>query len=359
MGVAVFGLPYNSLQNISEEDIKEVNTKLQNQALPELMASLFGNERINLHVKVNEKEELVFGILFKDGTFQYIQIGELENPTMRAYTDEKTAITIINAEDPLTIFFSAIQDGKITYSGVGILNKIKHGFLSVAVKMASFFRSFVPSGLEKEKSSEKKNLFQEEENACPEVENGSKDDQDGDMRSDLCDNCPSRLNYDQADRDANGIGDACQSVMVLDLKTQESRPGYQTFVVLSLKNVEVVPAEFAFDLDYDTSLLTFTGSEDLLDSSGSGHSSSLDTSIPALIRGAIISVSEAPFENLDGEEGLALLKLYFDVYPLAEENASLELKVLNDKTQEHFTQDDQGGVLYANTLITSIPISLG
>ena len=52
---------------------------------------------------------------------------------------------------------------------------------------------------------------------CPDKSNAGQEDGDGDGVGDICDNCPELANPDQADADFDGVGDACPGNIELDV----------------------------------------------------------------------------------------------------------------------------------------------
>jgi hypothetical protein len=61
----------------------------------------------------------------------------------------------------------------------------------------------------------------DDQDNCPEIDNGNQNDMDGDERGDFCDNCPEIPNPDQEDTDRDGIGDACDGCPKIPNPDQE------------------------------------------------------------------------------------------------------------------------------------------
>jgi len=101
----------------------EQSEMLQNIALPQSAQTLFGNEHLNLYVdgKLAADIQLEKGVIVTvgDGTDQ---------PTMNVYTTSPVVEEILGNKITLE---DALAKGKITYKGVGLLKKIKFGFVSL------------------------------------------------------------------------------------------------------------------------------------------------------------------------------------------------------------------------------------
>ncbi len=123
----------------------QVNEKInflkqfEGEELPGIAGASFGNERMNLYVESGE-EIIVISLITENKKFASVTEGELTNPTLLIYTDETTLKEIENSEEPLGAFESAINDGKITYTGVGFGKKIKFAFMKILAKIVGWFR---------------------------------------------------------------------------------------------------------------------------------------------------------------------------------------------------------------------------
>ena len=75
-------------------------------------------------------------IIFSDGEIIEIGLGEYENKTMNVYTDLSTIDDLRNER---TDFMSALEEERITYEGVGVLNSLKFGVYEFLFDVRSFF----------------------------------------------------------------------------------------------------------------------------------------------------------------------------------------------------------------------------
>ncbi len=118
------------------EEIK----KFSGEEIPGVAGKLFGNERMDIYISMNNGEEIVVGIVTENKKFVGAQKEGIENPTLRVYTDEKTLKEIQNSEDVLGSFETALNNEDIDYEAVGFGKKIKFGFLRFLSSVTGWFR---------------------------------------------------------------------------------------------------------------------------------------------------------------------------------------------------------------------------
>ncbi len=119
------------------EDIKPlVDTYNQNVDNIPFIKSFIGEERIHCEISLNDGTMLIIGITTdKDAKVTGFEKGEISDPTIKAYTSENTIRTIMNSEDPVPAFQDALNNGEITFEGVGLGNKIKVVAMKVALEI--------------------------------------------------------------------------------------------------------------------------------------------------------------------------------------------------------------------------------
>lgn len=103
--------------------------------VPNFLKMLFRNARINVYI--DDKETL--GIITKNDKITKFVQGEIENPTMKMYTDPETIYKVM--EDP-SFALEALNEGKIRYKGVGITNQVKVIIISFGIKIFNWFKGF-------------------------------------------------------------------------------------------------------------------------------------------------------------------------------------------------------------------------
>jgi hypothetical protein len=104
------------------------------------ITSLVGEERIHAEVAMNDGSVLTVGITTdKDAKVTSFEKGGISDPTIKAYTDENTVLSILSAGDPIAAFQDALNSGAIRFEGVGMGDKIKVGLMKVGLKLAGLF----------------------------------------------------------------------------------------------------------------------------------------------------------------------------------------------------------------------------
>lgn len=98
-------------------------------ALPSVIASLIGDERINLHLETSEGKQ-VFGIVMDGTRIDTVTVGGVDNATLTVRTDLQTVSEIASAEQPAKRAVQALRQDKIRYETVGLVRTIKFGILT-------------------------------------------------------------------------------------------------------------------------------------------------------------------------------------------------------------------------------------
>lgn len=117
-----------------DDQIDLIREAVLDQELPGFTKRLFGNERMNIHVALEDKEEVVIGMVTAKGVVTNVENGELPNPTLNVYVAQETIQKIMTSDNSLNTFQEALQNKEITYQAVGLRKKIKFGFLSLVVR---------------------------------------------------------------------------------------------------------------------------------------------------------------------------------------------------------------------------------
>ena len=133
----------NGVNHFAIDDSEVVGTDL-----PGFARSLFGNQRMNIHISLNDGSTEMHGLVTENGVVTQFTDSELSNPTVNVYTSEDVIVTILNSENSISAFQDALNNGGITYNAIGFVNRIRFSFVSVFVRLANFF-----SGNEGEDSS--------------------------------------------------------------------------------------------------------------------------------------------------------------------------------------------------------------
>lgn len=109
--------------NVTEANL--IKEQAEGYQLPGFMAFLFGNERLNVHLTLEGGGVEIYQLIVEKGVITEFAVGEVGNPTIDVYAEEKVIVEIRTAEDKLRELESALDDGRITYQARGLLVKIK------------------------------------------------------------------------------------------------------------------------------------------------------------------------------------------------------------------------------------------
>ncbi|MBS3169891.1 hypothetical protein J4210_05385 [Candidatus Woesearchaeota archaeon] len=115
-----------------EAEIMKVQGEAVGQELSGPVARLFGDERINVHLK-NGAGESIIGIITEDKKIQALSLNEVSDPSLEVYTDEKTVAQILISPNPLAQLQKALGEKKITYQAKGFFHKLKLKFVDLFV----------------------------------------------------------------------------------------------------------------------------------------------------------------------------------------------------------------------------------
>ena len=110
------------IENYDPDDVKELYNKYEDK-IPDFAKKLFGNERINIHIKYYKD----FYLITEDAKLLDVNEGSLDNPTLNVYTDKETADVIVTGKLSLK---EALDEGLVSYEAVGLWSKLKFGMFS-------------------------------------------------------------------------------------------------------------------------------------------------------------------------------------------------------------------------------------
>ena len=89
----------DSLFQFIDKGSAEINK--YNDQVPSFLKSLFGNERIIGTIYLSSGDALIVGAVTKDGKVIQFQRGEIDNPTLKVYTDESVIRKLMSSKDLL------------------------------------------------------------------------------------------------------------------------------------------------------------------------------------------------------------------------------------------------------------------
>ncbi len=116
-----------------ESEFMNVQAKVVGLQLTGPIASLFGNEKINVYLSTSTKDEQVIGIITEDKKVKALNLGAVKEPSLEVFTDEKTVAKILVSKNPLAQLQKALGEKKITYNAVGFFHKMKFSIIDLFV----------------------------------------------------------------------------------------------------------------------------------------------------------------------------------------------------------------------------------
>ena len=127
--------------NVDEltNEMELAKSEIIGQELPGPLATMFGNEKVNIHVNLESGDKLVVAVVTENNKLTSFDFNTLSDPTLNVYLDDVTLAKIQSAKDPLKELKNALDQEKITYKAVGFWKKIKFAFLSMFVNMLGGF----------------------------------------------------------------------------------------------------------------------------------------------------------------------------------------------------------------------------
>ncbi|MBU0470189.1 MAG: hypothetical protein KJ984_01810, partial [Nanoarchaeota archaeon] len=126
---------------LAQDDVEalfeEASKDLVGQEIPGVLGKVFGNEQINFNIKKENEEVFIAGLVLENKKIKSFSLGTVEDPSLNVYIEEATLMELQSAENPVPILKKAVDEGKVTYKAVGLINKIKFSFLFAFSKIIS------------------------------------------------------------------------------------------------------------------------------------------------------------------------------------------------------------------------------
>ena len=125
-----FALPVSA---ITEDEIEsyllvEYNAFISsNPNVPSFVKSIFGDQVIHIIIEKTGGDIELSAVTDSDAYITEIESGEPENPTLLVKSNDETVDKILNSDEPGSEAMNALNNGDITYEGIGIKNKIVVG----------------------------------------------------------------------------------------------------------------------------------------------------------------------------------------------------------------------------------------
>ncbi len=116
-----------------ESEIMNVQSEVIGMSLTGPIGSLFGNEKINVHLTTSTKDELVIGIITEGKKIKAMNLNAVADSSLEVFTDEKTLAKILVSQNPMAQLQKALAEKKISYKAVGFFHKMKFGIVDMFV----------------------------------------------------------------------------------------------------------------------------------------------------------------------------------------------------------------------------------
>lgn len=112
----------------------------------EIVQTLFGNERMNITINLNDGSLDKYGVVTENGAVVEVQKPTIENPTVNITANEQALLNISAALfDPQVEIQKQIDNKGLVYEPIGIVSSIKFGALGIVNLVSLFFRNlFAP-----------------------------------------------------------------------------------------------------------------------------------------------------------------------------------------------------------------------
>ncbi len=115
-------------------DVTILSQQLSGTELTGVAGAMLKSEKVNVYIKDGENTQ-VFGLVTEKRKVISLAEGELEEPTLKVFSDLATITSIQNSATPADDLKKALDEGKITYEAVGFFKKVKFGFSNFFTKM--------------------------------------------------------------------------------------------------------------------------------------------------------------------------------------------------------------------------------
>ncbi len=123
------------------EDLNRVNEKLEESPIPDLLKSVFGNERMNVYVEFRGEEHPI-GVETRNLQITEVDLDGFENQTLNVHISWETMLEIAESDSASQAAFEALQDGKIKYEGVTYYSAVKYSIIGFVQSVIGFFAGF-------------------------------------------------------------------------------------------------------------------------------------------------------------------------------------------------------------------------
>ena len=145
-----------------DNQVTAMAQETEGQKLDGPLGTLFGSQRINIHITLEDESQLIIGLITENKVVKKLQAGAIEDPTLKIYTDQQTIADIQTSQNPGLVLKEAFDDERITYKAVGLFNKLKFKTIFVFINIIDNFIDDENGNEDKDKDVVKKKSIQKD-----------------------------------------------------------------------------------------------------------------------------------------------------------------------------------------------------
>lgn len=113
---------------VSPSDVEAaLNNAVETDGLP---GPISGSEELDIRIRTANGSTLRVGVVLDGGSVESVEPGGSDSADVRVYTDYEVVRRIQRSDEPFSEIGDAVDNGRIIYDGVGILNSLRYGVLS-------------------------------------------------------------------------------------------------------------------------------------------------------------------------------------------------------------------------------------
>ena len=130
---------YTQKSGLIKKNFGKNPSQFKGTELSGFVKTLFGNQKINIHITQENKKTIILGLITENGKVKEFSEKQLTNPTINLYGTEKTLNKIQSSKKPLAALKTALDTKEITYKTTGIGNKVKFSIVKLFITIGSGF----------------------------------------------------------------------------------------------------------------------------------------------------------------------------------------------------------------------------
>ena len=126
---------------LKQQTVDEINVQLE--SAPEQLVSLFGNNRVNLYVALDDGSVMDYYIRTEGEKVVEVLQDSKGDADLEVRLGENTIDRIIESSDPLDVFLKAMNSGEKKYTGLTPEGETKGALVRVISMLADFFKGII------------------------------------------------------------------------------------------------------------------------------------------------------------------------------------------------------------------------